>query len=345
MPAHSLVTSYFLPRIALRRKTLGLLAFLAAFGVSCIGSAAHAQAAWPAAKPITLVVPFSAGGSVDFTARLLAQKLSERLKQNVIVDNAVGAGGVIGMDKVVRAAPDGYTFVLGADSPAAIAKLVNPGAVRYDTLKDLAPVALVTTAPMVIVARPGLSANNLADVIRLAREKPGQLSYATSGVGTVLHLAMERIKEQSKTFMVHVPYRGGSQVVADVVGDRVDLAVLISISATPQILSKALKGIAITDSKRSPSLPDLPTVAETEGFKGFDMVAWTGLFAPGKTPAAIVEQMNSAVNEVLAMEDVRSKLADGGAAPGKGNVKDFTRFVQTETERYAAIVKAANIKQ
>ena len=337
--------SQSLARQTPRRTALQLVAFTALLGVSGVGVSAHAQAAWPSAKPITLVVPFSAGGSVDFTARLLAQKLSERLKQNVIVDNAVGAGGVIGMDKVVRSAADGYTFVLGADSPAAIAKLINPGAVRYDTLKDLAPVALVTTAPMVIVARPGLPVQNLADLIKLAREKPGQLSYATSGVGTVLQLAMERIKEASKTDMVHVPYRGGSQVLSDVVGDRVDLAMLISVSAAPQILSKAVKGIAITDDTRAPSLPDLPTVAETEGLKGFDMVAWTGLFAPGKTPPAIVEQMNSAVNEVLAMEDVRSKLADGGAQPGKGTAADFTRFVQTESERYSAIVKAADIKQ
>ncbi len=332
-------------RSASRRSALRLVASIAVLCASGVGVAAQAQTAWPSAKAITLIVPFSPGGSVDFTARLMAQKLSERLKQNVVVDNTVGAGGVIGMEKTVRAAPDGYTFVLGADSPAAIARLVNPSAVRYHTLKDLAPVALVTTAPMVIVARPGLQAKTLADVIRLARQKPGQLSYATSGVGTVLHLAMERIKEQSKIFMVHVPYRGGPQVVADVVGDRVDLAMLISVTAAPQIQSKALKGIAITDDKRSASLPDLPTVAETEGFKGFGMVSWTGLFAPAKTPPTIVERMNREVAEVLGMEDVRSKLADGGATPGKGSAADFTRFVQTEGARYAAIVKAANIKE
>ena len=247
------------------------------------------------------------------------------------------------MDKAVRASPDGYTFVLGADSPAAIAKLVNPAAVRYNTLKDLVPVALITMAPIVIVARPGLQANNLADVLQLARERPGQLSYAISGVGTVLHLAMERIKAQSETEMVHAPYRGGSQVVA--VGDRVDPAVLISVAATPQILSQSVKGIAITDAKRAPSLPDLPAVAETEGFEGFDMVAWTGLFAPVKTPTAIVERMNREVAQVLSLQDVRSKLAEGGAEPGKGNVTDFTRFVQAESDHYASIVKAANIKQ
>jgi len=244
----------FLPR----RLAWPLVAALLGAGASM---AAHAQAAWPAAKPITLIVPFSAGGNVDVTGRLIAQRLGERLKQSVVVDNVAGAGGVIGMEKAARAAPDGYTLVLGADSPAAIARLVNPAAVRYDTLKDLAPVGLVTTAPMLIVARPGLPANNLADVLRLAREKPGQLSYATSGVGTVLHLAMERVKEQSKTFMVHVPYRGGAQIVTDVIGNQVDLAVLISVTAAPHIHSKKLKAIALTDDQRLPSLPDVPMVA------------------------------------------------------------------------------------
>lgn len=327
-----------------RRRALWALAGLVACGAG-VSAQAQAQAAWPAAKPITLIVPFSAGGSVDVTGRLIAQKLGERLKQSVVIDNVAGAGGVIGMEKAAKAAPDGYTLVLGADSPAAIARLVNPAAVRYDTLKDLAPVGLVSTAPMVIVARPGLPANTLADVVRLAREKPGQLSYATSGVGTVLHLAMERVKEQSKTFMVHVPYRGGAQIVTDVIGNQVDLAVLVSVTAAPHIQSKKLKGIALTDDHRMPSLPEVPTVAETAGFKGFGMVSWTGIFAPAHTPPAVVERLNRELAEVLRMDEVRAKLVDGGAAPGKGSAADFTRFVQAESARYAAIVKAANIKE
>ena len=338
-------SSFFQSASAPRRAALRLLACAAVFGVGGASVAAHAQAVWPTAKPITLIVPFSAGGNVDVTARLVAQKLGERLKQSVVVENVAGAGGVIGMEKATKATPDGYTLVLGADRPAAIARLVNPVAVRYETLKDLAPVALVTTAPMVIVARPGLPVNNLADVIRLAREKPGELSYATSGVGTVLHLAMERVKEQSKTFMVHVPYRGGAQIVTDVIGNQVDLAVLISVTAAPHILSKRLKGIALTDTKRTPSLPDLPTVSETAGFQGFDMVSWTGVFAPAQTPPAVVERLNRELGEVLRMDDVRSKLAEGGAVPGQGTAAQFTRFVQTESARYAAIVKAANIKE
>ena len=323
---------------------LARFAALAAFSLA-LPFAVHAQAPWPAAKPISIIVPFSAGGSVDVTARLVAQKLSERLKQSVVVENVAGAGGTIGVAKAVSAPADGYTLVMGADSPVAIARLVNPAAVRYDALKDLAPVGLVNTAPMVIVARPGLQANTLADVIKLAKAQPGRLSYATSGIGTVLHLAMELIKDNAKVFITHVPYRGGAQIVTDVVGNQVDLAVLVSVTATPQIQAKKLKGIAVTDDKRLASLPDVPVVAETPGFKGFDMVAWTGLFAPAHTPPAIVERLNRELNEVLRADDVRAKMQEQGAIGGSGSAADFARFVQREQELYARIVKTANIKE
>jgi tripartite-type tricarboxylate transporter receptor subunit TctC len=217
--------------------------------------------------------------------------------------------------------------------------------VRYDGIKDLAPVGLVTTAPMVIIARPDLPANTLAEVIKLAREKPGQLSYGTSGVGSILQLAMETIKTESKTFMVHVPYRGGAQIVTDVIGKQLDLAVVISVTGTPHILGKRVKGIAVTDDKRVPSLPGVPTVAETPGFKGFDMVSWTGIFAPTQTPPAIVERLNRELMEVLRADDVRAKLAEGGATGGSGSAADFARFVQKEQARYVAVVKAANIRE
>jgi tripartite-type tricarboxylate transporter receptor subunit TctC len=308
-------------------------------------AAAQAQPAWPAARPITLIVPFSAGGSVDVSARLVAQRLGERLRQSVVIENLAGAGGTIGVAKAAAAAPDGYTLVMGADSPVAIARLINPAAVRYDALKDLAPVGLVNTAPMVLVARSGLPVNTLADVIKLAREKPGQLSYATSGVGTVLHLAMELIKEQGQVFITHVPYRGGAQIVTDVVGNQVDLAMLVSVTATPNVLARKMKAIAVTDSKRLATLPDVPTVAETPGFKGFDVVTWTGLFAPARTPPAIVERLNHELNEVLRSDEMRARMQEQGAVGGSGSPAEFTRFVQREQERYARIVKAANIKE
>ncbi len=258
----------------LQRRTLCLSALALA-----AAPALQAQPAWPAAKPITIIVPFTAGGT-------------------------------IGVAKAAQAAPDGYTLVMGADSPVAIARLINPAAVRYDTLKDLAPVGLVNTAPMVLVARPGLPADTLADVLKLARAKPGHLSYATSGIGTVLHLGMELIKEQGKVFITHVPYRGGAQIVSDVVGNQVDLAMLISGTATPNILAGKLKGIAVTDDRRLATLPQVPAVAESAGFKGFDIVSWTGLFAPARTPAAVVERLNQELGEALKSDEVRSRMQE-----------------------------------
>ncbi len=320
----------------LRALLLGVVTGSAAFSSA-------AQPAWPAAKPITIIVPFSAGGSVDATARLVGQKLGERLKQTVVVENLAGAGGVIGVAKAVQAAPDGYTLVLGADSPIAIARLVTPASVRYDAQKDLTPIGLVTTAPMVIVARPGLAAASLSEVVELARAQPGKLSYGTSGVGTVLQLAMEMIKEQAKVEIIHVPYRGGAQIVSDVIGNQLDLAMLVSISAVSQVQSKRLKAIAVTSDKRVASLPDVPTVAETPGFKGFNVVAWTGLFAPAHTPPAIVERLSRELDAVLRSDEVRDKLAEQGAVPGSGTPAAFATFVAREEERYARIVKAANI--
>ena len=256
-----------------------------------------------------------------------------------------GAGGTIGVSKAVQSAPDGYTLVLGADSPIAIAGLVNPVSVRYDAMKDLAPIGLVTTAPLVLVARPGLAANTLPEVLALARAQPGKLSYGTSGIGTVLHLAMEMIKERAKVDIVHVPYRGGAQIVTDVVGNQLDLAMLVSISAIPNVASKRMKGIAVTDDKRLAGLPDVPTVAEAPGMKGYELVAWTGLFAPAHTPAAVVERLNRELNEVLASDDVRTKLGEQGAVPGSGSGASFAAFVEREQGRYAHIVKAANIRE
>jgi tripartite-type tricarboxylate transporter receptor subunit TctC len=319
---------------------------IAALLLACVAVfSAHAQPAWPAAKPITLIVPFAAGGNVDVTARVIGQKLAERLKQSVIIENVAGAGGTIGTERTVRAAPDGYTLLLGADSPIGITKLVNPAAVRYDSARDLAAVGLVTTAPMIIIARPDLPASTLAELIKLARDRPGQLSYGTSGIGSVLQLAMETINVESKVAMVHVPYRGGAQIATDVIGKQLDLAMVISVTATPHILGKKLKGIAVTSDKRLPGLPDVPAVAETPGFKGFDMVSWTGLFAPAQTPPAVVERLNRELMEVLRADDVRAKLADGGAAPGSGSAADFARFMQKEQARYAVVVKAANIRE
>src|SRR5437762_7401661 len=178
----------------------------------CLPFSLWAQA-WPTVKPITLIVPFTPGGNVDFAARLFATRLQQTLKQSVIVENVAGAGGIVGVQKTVHSPPDGYTLLVGVDSPISIARFVTPSAVRYDSLRDLAPIGMLNAAPMIIVARPGLPADSFAELLKLARAQPGKLSYATSGVGTVLHLAMERVKTQAGIDILHVPYKGGAPII------------------------------------------------------------------------------------------------------------------------------------
>ena len=325
----------------LRRSIVAAAALLAA-GLSV--PAAFASDAWPAAKPITLIVPFSAGGNVDTTARLIGQKLGERLKQPVVIDNVPGAGGVLGVSKAVKAPADGYTLLMGFDGPISIAQLVH-SAVKYDAEKDLTPVGLTTIAPVVAVARPGLPAHNITELIALARSKPGALTYATSGVGTMLHLAMEVLQERAKIKLVHVPYRGGAQITSDVMGGQVDVGMLTTTSATPLIQQKKLEGLGVTSSKRIEAIPNVMTFAESPELKGFDLNTWTGLFVPAKTPQPVVTRLATELAAVLKLPDVRKRLEEGGATPGTGTPATFTQFLQKEKTGYAQIVKSAHIQQ
>ncbi|HEX5390759.1 MAG TPA: tripartite tricarboxylate transporter substrate binding protein [Burkholderiaceae bacterium] len=305
---------------------------------------AQAQA-WPAAKPITLVVPFTAGGSVDFSARLVATKLGERLKQSVVVENVAGAGGAIGVSKVVQANPDGYTLVVGPDSPIVIGRLINPSAFRYDPLADLAPVGLISTAPMVLVARPGLPAKDFGEFVKLAKKEPGKYNYATSGIGTVLQLAMELLKDQTGTFVTHIPYRGGAQIASDVIGNQVDLAMLVATTAMPHISAGRVKALGVTGAKRLPNLPQVPAFAEMPGLKGYEMNTWIGLFAPGKTPPEVVARINQELNEVLKSDEIKAKFSEQGATAGNGSPAQFGTFVREEYARNQKIVQRANIKE
>ena len=317
----------------------------ALLALAAVPLAGRAQPTWPAGRPIQLIVPFSAGGNVDTTARLIGQKLQDRLKQTVVIENVAGAGGLVGVQKAVQAAPDGHTLVMAFDGPIAITKFINPAAVRFDPTNDLVPVALTTTAPMVLVARTALGIDSMDALVQRARKEPGRLSYATSGVGTVLHLAMEMIKERTKIFAVHIPYRGGAQIATDVIGGQVDLAMMVSTSATPHVQAGRMKALAVTGAQRLPTLPGVPTLTELPSFKGLVVESWTGVFAPKGTPAAITDRLNSEINAVLAMDEVRNKLAEGGALTGSGDRAAFARFIAAEQARFEQIVKAANIKE
>ena len=321
---------------------LRLLAALPLF----VAGLAQAQApAWPAAKPITLIVPYSAGGSVDFISRMVATRLGERLKQSVVIENVSGAGGAIGVAKAAAAAPDGYTIVAAPDSTIAIGKLVNPAAYKFDPLKDLTPVGMLNTAPMVLVARPGLPVRSYDDFVKLAKASPGKYSYATSGVGTVLHLATELLKQRSGIFVTHIPYRGAAQIATDVIGEQVDTAMLISAGALPgYIQSGKLKALGVTGTKRLESLPGVPTFDEMPGLKGYSMVAWTGIYAPARTPAPIVARINQELNAVLAEPEIRAKLQEQGALPGSGSAEELGRFAQAEYARNQKVVQGVNFK-
>ena len=324
-----------------RRTVLTAAALLAAVGFS---TAAVAAKDWPLARPITLIVPFSAGGNVDFQARLIGQKLGERLGQPVVVDNVAGAGGVLGVNKAVAAKPDGYTLVMGFDGPVSVAQLVN-ASVKYDAEKDLEPIGLVSVAPVVLMARPGLPAKNMQELIEMAKQEPGKITYATSGVGTVLHLAMEMVQERAKVKMVHVPYRGGAQITNDVMGGQVDTGYLVTTSATPLVNQGKLAALGVTSAKRIDSIPKVPAFTETPVLKGLEINTWTGLFAPAKTPAAIVQRLALELDAVLKMPEVQQRLKDGGASPGTGTPATFAAYLKKEKATYSAIVKSANIQQ
>jgi tripartite-type tricarboxylate transporter receptor subunit TctC len=319
-------------------KTLLLAAAL-------LPAVALAQSPWPTARAITLVVPYTAGGSVDYNARLVAQRLSERLKQSVVIDNIGGAGGAVGLARAVAAAPDGYTLVAGTDSAMAIGRLVNPAAYRFDPLQALTPVGMLNTAPLVLVAGPRLPAKTYAEFVQQAKARPGQLTYATSGVGTVLQLAMELLKERSGIFVTHVPYRGGAQIATDVIGGQVDVAMLVSTTAVPQVASGRLHALGVTGPARLESLPQVPAFAELPGLKGYSMVSWTGVFAPAGTPPAVVKRLNDELNAVLREPEIVNKLREQGAVAGSGSAEDLGRFVHAEAARYQDIVRKANIKE
>jgi tripartite-type tricarboxylate transporter receptor subunit TctC len=290
-------------------------------------------------------VPFPPGGNVDFTARLFASRLADRLKQSVIVENVAGAGGIVGVQKAAAAPADGYTLLVGVDSPISIARFVTPSAVRYDSLRDLAPIGMLNAAPMIILAKPELPAKNFAEFAALARSQPGKLNYATSGVGTVLHLAMERVKTLAHIDVVHVPYKGGAQIVSDLIGNQIDSAMLVTVATLPQVKGGKIKAIGVTTAQRVPQAPEIPALAESPELKGFDMVAWTGLFAPAKTPAPVVERLNRELNEALGSPDVGGKFEEQGAVLRRFSPAEFAAFLKNEQTEYAEIVRAAGIKE
>lgn len=314
-----------------------LIAALVALGA---GSTLAQDGPYPS-RPITMVVGYSAGGSVDLVARTVAPELARRLGQQVVVENVAGAGGTLGAAKVASARPDGYMVLLGSPSEIGINQLITRQA-RYDGQQDLVAVGMIGSQPLVLVAGPRTAATDASSFLTLLAQQPGKLSYATSGIGTPLHLAGELIKREGGVDMVHVPYRGAPQMATDVLGGQVDLAVFVLSSALPHIREGRMKAIGLTTRQRSAAARDIPALAETPRFAAVDLGVWFGLFAPARTPAPVVSRLQRELREVLKQADVVAKLEAAGVTMTPD--LEGPRFVREEVERFRKIVDFARIE-
>ncbi|EJL77874.1 hypothetical protein PMI15_04498 [Polaromonas sp. CF318] len=294
-------------------------------------------------RPITIVVPFSAGGGVDTMARLLAEKLRETLKQSVVVDNKGGASGMLGAGLVVKAAPDGYTLLLGSAGETAINPLVYKEKMQYAPEKDLAPITLVTRVPNVLVANPNFPAKNIAELVAYAKKNPGKVTYATSGVGNPQHLNGELLQSLTGIQMAHVPYRGASNQLLDVAAGNVDITFVSLAGATPFIKSNRVKAIAVTSAKRASFAPDIPAISEFAPAATYSLENWFGLFAPAKTPADVQAKLNAAVTAALKDPQLVSRLREQGGEPTPLSQAQFRDFIKKESAQYGRIVDSAKI--
>ena len=304
-------------------------------GASALSAAQH----YPA-KSVRIVVPFAAGGNTDFTARTIAAKLSENLGHQFLVENRPGASTNIGSDLIVRSAPDGYNILLGgaanAINVAALAK------VPFDLQRDLAPVALAVKGANVLSIHPSMPAKNLKDVIAIAKARPGQLNFATSGVASSNHMAGELFKHMARVNINHVPYKGNAPALTDLVGGHIEMMFSGVPALIPHIKSGRIRSVAIGSPKRFAAIPEVPTFDE-QGLKGYEASTWFGFMAPAKTPPAIVSKLNTEINKVLASAEIRKRYEIEGLEPQGGSPADFAKWISKEIDLYTRLVKVANI--
>lgn len=290
---------------------------------------------WPS-KPITVVVPFPAGGTTDLITRPIAQKLSEALKQPVLVENRGGAGGTLGAGNVARAEPDGYTLLVGAVHHTIATSLYKK--LPYDFEKDLTPITVLAWVPNFLIVHPSVPAKNVQELIALAKAKPGNITYGSAGSGTSHHMAAELFKSMAQVDLQHVPYKGGGPMMNDLVGGQVNVAFETAASATPQIKAGRVRPLAITTAKRSPALPEVPTIAES-GLRGYEVLTWYGLLAPAGTPKEIVSRLHSEVVKILQSPDIKERLAGISSDPGGNTPEEFAKVIRQETVKWTKVVK------
>jgi tripartite-type tricarboxylate transporter receptor subunit TctC len=309
---------------------------------SCVLAAAPAAAQDYPNKPITLVVPFAPGGSSEVLSRLIGQKLTESWKQQVVIDNRPGAAGNIAMEQVQRARPDGYTLILGhvgtlAVNPAMFAKL------PYDPVRGFIPVAMIASVPNVVAVNPALPVKSLKEFVDLAKAKPGTINYGSAGNGSAGHLAMEYLRQVAKIDLTHVPYKGTGPMTTDLLAGQLQATFTGALPLMPFIKDGKLRAIAVGSAKRIPSLPDVPTVAES-GYAGFETSQWYGILAPAGTPDAIVQKLSAEVNRILKMPEVTGRLSNDGSVAQGMSPQEFATFIQSEMKRWGVVVKTAGIK-
>jgi tripartite-type tricarboxylate transporter receptor subunit TctC len=317
-----------------RRRTLVKLAALAALPVPA------AAQEWPAARTVRLVNPYAPGGSTELVVRLVSQRLTESLKQSVIVDNRPGAGSNIGNEAVVRAAPDGYTLLNGTSSLA-----INPALyprLGYDPVKDLVPIVTLTRAPNVLAVHPSVPANSVRELIAYVRANPGKLNYGSSGNGATNHLAMEQLKVAARLAIVHIPYKGGGPALADLLAGNIQLMFNPPSSLMPHHRTGKVRALAVSSAERFEGV-ELPTIAES-GLPGFESTVWFALFAPAGTPAPVIERLNAEVNRVLQDPAVRQQLLGNGLIPVGGTAEALGRLLREDLERWAQVVRASGAK-
>ena len=298
-------------------------------------TAAQAQTAWPT-KPIRIIVGFAAGGSTDVTARIIGQALSERLGQPVLIENRPGAGGNIGADAAAKADPDGYTLLMATSSTFA----ANPALYKslpFDVQADFAPITVTAFIPNLLVVNPSVPVKNLAEFVAYAKANPGKLNYGSAGNGTSQHISGALFNAQAKVETMHVAYRGGALAVNDLLGGQIQVLFAPLVEVVQQVRAEKLRALAITTAKRSPLLPDVPTVAET--LPGYEVTLWNALLAPAKTPPEIIERVNRAAIDALRSEEVKAKLAEQGSEPVGNSPAEFRAFIASELAKWKRLVE------
>jgi len=314
------------------RSVLSLALFACGFAL--------AQSNFPN-RTITITVGFAPGGGTDLAARIVARKLSENVGQTVVVENRSGAGGNIAAQQIATAAPDGYTIHLSSVGPLTVSPAMYKE-LPYDVKRDIAPLTMGMVFPNVFVVHPSVPAKNLAELVALAKAKPGELTYASSGVGGASHLAGELLKQRAGIDMVHIPYKGGGPAMTDMLGGRVTMYPAVPSTALPHIQSGKLRPIAVTGPRRLPQLPDVPTVAES-GYPGFEAMNWYAFVAPAKTPPEILDWWNRELVKVLQDPAVKDDLAKHGLDPTPGSREELARYIDAETQKWGKVVRDARI--